>query len=280
LRVAYILSGVIAVLMIAASSAGLFVQGLYRDGPWAGEALRGGDLVSLTLVAPLLIASLVLSMRGSARAQLVWVATLGYGVYNYAYYVFGSTFNDIFLLHIVLLSMSVFALACALPNLDREAIAGTFRGSRATRWIGGFLVVVGVGQGALWIVLVLRNALTGRLLNDIPVEGQHLVFALDLSLLVPTLVVAGVLLFRRTAFGFVLGTAVTVFGALYQVNLMMAGLFQDNANVAGVKAFPLEGIVLTAGFLIASAILLLRGQGGAGTAESQRGQRANSTHRG
>jgi hypothetical protein len=137
-----------------------------------------------------------------------------------------------------------------------------------------------VGQGALWIVLVLRNALTGRLLNDIPVEGQHLVFALDLSLLVPTLVVAGVLLFRRTAFGFVLGTAVTVFGALYQVNLMMAGLFQDNANVAGVKAFPLEGIVLTVGFLIASAILLLRGQGGAGTAESQRGQRANSTHRG
>jgi hypothetical protein len=243
--------------MVAASAAGLFVHGLYPDGPWAREALRGGDLVTLVVAVPLLVVSLIWSVRGSRRAQAVWMAMLGYGVYNYAYYVFGAKFSDVFLLHIALLSMSVFALACALPNLDVAAIAARLRTVTAARPIGAFLTLVGVGQGTLWAFVVLRFAVTGQLLHDIPVEGQHLVFALDLSLLVPTLVLAGVLLYRRTATGFVLATAVSVFGAVYQLNLMLAGVFQDNANVAGVTAFPPEGILLTGALAAASAVLLL-----------------------
>jgi hypothetical protein len=48
-----------------------------------------------------------------------------------------------------------------------------------------------------------------------------------------------------------------VMGAIYQVNLLMAGLFQSNAHVRGVKAFPLEGIVLAAGFTVATLMLLV-----------------------
>jgi len=71
-------------------------------------------------------------------------------------------------------------------------------------------------------------------------------------------VVAGILLFRRTAVGLLMGAAVCLFGAVSQVNLMLAGVLQENAGVAGVKGFPLEGIVLTLGFVLASAVLLLR----------------------
>lgn len=46
-------------------------------------------------------------------------------------------------------------------------------------------------------------------------------------------------------------------GALYQLNLMVAGIFQANAEVAGVKAFPPEGLFLTAGLVIAALLLLL-----------------------
>jgi hypothetical protein len=34
--------------------------------------------------------------------------------------------------------------------------------------------------------LIVGIAMTGELLADIPVDGQHLVFALDLALLAPT----------------------------------------------------------------------------------------------
>jgi len=72
---------------------------------------------------------------------------------------------------------------------------------------------------------------------------------------VPALVVAGVLLWRRTAIGVVFGAVMAVMGGLYQVNLLVAGVFQANADVAGAKTFPPEGIVLATGFLLACAVL-------------------------
>lgn len=254
---AYVLSGAIAALMIAASLAGLLVDGLYHEGAWAREAFRGGDVITLTIAAPLLIISLIMSIRGSHRAEPVWIGMIVYTLYNYAYATFGTAFNDVFLLHIALFSMSVFALACAIPNLDLAAIARTFRDAIGARTIGVFLVIVGAGQGGLWIFLVVRNAITGEVLHDIPVWGQHLVFALDLALLVPSLVLAGVLLARRRPFGFLLGTAMAVFGAVYQLNLMVASVFQDRADVAGVQAFAPESLFLTATFVAASVLLLL-----------------------
>ena len=66
------------------------------------EALRGGVLVSLLVAAPILIAALVLAVRGSIRAQPVLIGMLAYTLYDYAYYTFGAAFNDVFLLHIAL----------------------------------------------------------------------------------------------------------------------------------------------------------------------------------
>jgi hypothetical protein len=257
LRAAYRLSGVIAVLMVVASAAGLLIDGLYRDGPWAREALRAGDLTTLAVAVPILIGSLVFARRGSHAAQAVWLGVLAYSVYNYAYFAFGAEFNDIFVLHIALLSLSIITLVLAVANVDVDRIAARFREARGTRWIGGFLAVVGAILGGLWVFLAVRFAITGELMADIPVDGIHLVFAIDTSLLVPALVWSGILLWRRTARGLVFGTAMVVMGSVYQVNLLMAGLFQAQADVPGVKAFPLEGIVLATGFALATLSLLL-----------------------
>ena len=251
LRVAAALSIGVAIAMTISSGMGLLARDLYEGGSWAREALRGGDLVTLVVVVPVLVVAVTLARRGSLRAQAVWIGALAYGLYTYAFYVFGARFNDAFLLHILAFSMSAFALACALPNIDRGAIAAELRAPRRARWVGGFLVVVGVGQGALWVFLVIRNALTGAVLHDVPVFGQHLVFALDLGLLVPSLIVAGLLLWKGTALGYLIGAAMAVMGLLYQLNAMLAGVFQANADVPGAKAFPVEGLVFIAGFLAA-----------------------------
>jgi hypothetical protein len=262
LRAAYWLSGAIAVLMVVASAAGLLVDGLYRDGPWAREALRGGDLTTIAVAAPILLVSVLLARRGSRAAQAVWLGALAYSLYNFAYYVFGATFNDIFVIHIALFTLSIAALVLAVANVDVEAIAARFRNVRAARVIGGFLAVAGIGLGGLWLFLAIRFAVTGELMADLPADGIHLVFAIDTSLLVPALVIAGVLLWRRTARGYVFGTAMAVMGAMYQVNLLMAGLFQASADVQGVRAFPSEGIVLASGFTLVTLALLLQRERG------------------
>jgi hypothetical protein len=137
LRVAAVLSIGVAIAMTISSGMGLLARGLYQGGSWAREALRGGDLVTLVVVVPVLVVAVTLERRGSLRAQAVWIGALAYGLYNYAFYVFGARFNDAFLLHILVFSMSVFALACALPNLDRGAIAAELRAPRRARWVGG-----------------------------------------------------------------------------------------------------------------------------------------------
>src|SRR5687768_17556166 len=207
-RAAHWLSGAIAVLMVVASAAGLLIDGLYRDGPWAREALRGGDLTTMVVAVPILVTSLLLARRGSRAAQAVWLGALAYSLYNYAFYVFGAEFNDIFVLHIALFALSIITLVLAVANVDVGAIAARFRGVRGTKWIGGFLAVVGVVLGGLWVFLAIRFAITGELMADIPTDGIHLVFAIDTSLLVPALVMAGVLLWRRTRVGFVFGTTI------------------------------------------------------------------------
>jgi len=242
--------------MAAASLLGVLIEGLYHDDAWGREAFRGGDVVTLALAAPMLAVSLLLVARGSRRAVPVWIGMLLYAVYNYAYAVFGAAFNDAFILHIAILSASIFALACALPQLDLRAVVWALRDAIAVRTIGVFLALVGVLQGGLWAFLLIRNIATGELIADVPVAGQHLVFALDLGLLAPSLVLAGILLFRHTPFGFVFGPAMAVMGAVYQLNLMLAGVFQDRADVAGVKAFPPESIFLTATFVVAALLLL------------------------
>jgi hypothetical protein len=256
-RAAILLSGAIVALMVLASAVGLFVPDLYDEGGWAREALRGGDLMTLVIAAPLLLGSLLLAVRGSQRARVVWIGMLAYSVYNSAFYAFGATFNDAFVLHIALLSASIFALACALVSTDLVAIASTFGPIPGARWVGLFLAVVGVAQGLLWLFVLARNVVTGELIADVPAAGQHLVLALDLAFLVPSLVLSGVLLFRRLPLGYLLGGAMAVMGAVYQLNMMAAGVFQDRADVAGATAFAPENVGLAIAFWVAAAFLLV-----------------------
>jgi len=61
-----------------ASAGGLVIGDLYRDNTWATAGWLGNDLVTLVVAVSLLVAALILAMRGSQRAQLVWLAMLGY----------------------------------------------------------------------------------------------------------------------------------------------------------------------------------------------------------
>lgn len=273
LRAATVLSWIVVALMATSGILTLMVSDLLgAETAWAREAFRGGEIVTLLLAVPLLAGALVAVRRGSIRAQALWVGMLLYAVYNDAYAVFGSTFNDAFLVHIATFGASLFALACVMPALDYARIARSFRPVRGAKAVGIFLVVVGVAQGALWLFILLRNVVNGEVLHDIPASGQHLVFALDLGLLVPTLIVSGILLAGRRPVGYLLGTAVAVMGAVYQVNLMIAGVYQADADVAGVKAFAPESVVLTIAFVIAALLMLL----GRRSTAARRGTRSPS----
>jgi hypothetical protein len=228
------LSAVIAVLMTFASVGGLLLPGLYRDNTWATAAFRGNDLATLLLAVPVLVVALVLARRGGERARLVWFAVLAYNVYNYAFYLFGTTFNDFFLVYAALESLSLITLAFAIPAV--AAIHWPVRRAWA-RVVAGYMAVVGVMFAAMWVTQAMQFVISGTVPKVIVDSGLHtsIVFALDLTLIVPAMLIGAVLLWRGQHAGLVIGVTMNVVGGLYMAALAIAGAFQARAGVSGAS---------------------------------------------
>ena len=250
-------SAVLLALMAIESALGLFVHGLYREERWAVAALRGNDLVTLVLVVPALALALALTQaRRSERWVLVWLAALLYGVYNFAYYVFGTAFNDVFLLHVASFALSIPSLVAFASSVAPEALARQVR-SGSHRAVAVFLVLVGGALISAWGGLSLRFAVNGRLPADVmPPSAIHLVYALDLSLLAPAFLAGGILLWRERPWGRVLATAVSLFGAAYLVVLEVVGGFEADAGVAGKTWLSFPSIAGAVACAVAAGALL------------------------
>jgi hypothetical protein len=187
--------------------------------------LRGYDLVTLVLIVPALVLSQLSTSRGSDRAQLIWVGMLAYLSCNYAYYLFGVPFSDLFLLHAAVFSSSLLAL------------------------------------GGIWVYASIRFITTGELpAGSALVESNAVVqlgLALDLTVLVPAYALAAVLLWRRAATGYVLATVLLIAGTLHQVSYMVALLFQSTAAVPGAVAFDPFEPVIAALYLAATVAMMV-----------------------
>jgi hypothetical protein len=223
----YWLSWLIAAFTLIASVGGLFIGNLYQDNELVKKTWFINDLLTLVVMTPLLVGSLILAMRQSQRAQLVWVAMLGYMLYNYAFYLFGAAFNVFFLIYVAIVSLSMFALIFALSSLDVTAISQSFRTSTPVRWISGFMVFIGAFLGFKWIADSLNFVLTGQLPQAV-VDFAHptnIVFALDLSLIVPWMILGAIWLWQRHSWGYIVGIMMTVKAATYGLVLITSTIY-------------------------------------------------------
>lgn len=162
----------------------------------------------------MLVASLLLARRGSIRGLLLWLGMLGYGAYNYAYYMLGAALNAFLPLYIVPLLLSVVTLILALSRVDVTEVAASFRHKTPVRIIGGYLVFVAVGLTFVWMGMWAAYVFAGQ---PTPVEPEafKLVAALDITIMVPALAFGGVLLWRRNAWGYIIAAIAGIQGSLY-----------------------------------------------------------------
>jgi hypothetical protein len=159
------------------------------------------------VAVPLLIGALILSLRGSSRAQLVWLGMLDYVLYNYAYCLFGTAFNRFFLSYAALFTLSMLVIIFALVKVDVGSIRGRFGDRTPVRSISGYLLFVAAGIGGLWIAQSLSFVFTEQVADFIS-KVDHptsVVFALDLSLVVPFLILGAIWLWEAPALGLLAG---------------------------------------------------------------------------
>jgi len=258
LRSAYVLSALIAVLALIAAGAGLLIDELYQGNALLVAGWHGNDLVTLTVAIPTLVASLILSVRGSRRARLVWLGMLAYTLYNFAYYLFGAAFNSFFLLYVTLFDLSIFALIFALVRLDVDDIGQSFSGGTPVKWIAGFMGFVAIGLTAVYASESLKFVVTGQV-PEIVISTGHLtniVFALDLSLVVPWFILGAIWLWQRRPWGYVLATILNVKGAVYMLALSAVTVSAVRAGASDDLAQVWLWGTIGLGSLVASLVLL------------------------
>ena len=261
MKVPYILSVVLAVLMVLQSTLGRVYPGQYRDAQWICLTWFGNDWLTLAVAVPLLAASLLLARRGSVRGLLLWLGTLGYGAYNYAYYMLGAALNAFFPLYVAALLVSVATLVLALSRIEVARVAERFRLKTPVRLVGGYLVFVASGLSSVWLATWAAYVFAGR---PTPVEPEafKLVAALDTAIMVPALALGGVLLWRRNAWGYVVAAIAGVQGSLYLLVLAINSAVEILRGLAdGPSELPLWGM-LSATTAAVTLVLLANARGG------------------
>lgn len=90
---AYWLSGALALAAAAGALLTFLLPGLLRGTAVMDGSARGTALVIVLVAVPVLVCSLVLARRGSARAVLAWLGAVAVLLYNALMFLFATPVN-------------------------------------------------------------------------------------------------------------------------------------------------------------------------------------------
>jgi hypothetical protein len=216
----YIMTVIIAVFLLTASAGGILMTDIYF--PFVSAELLPGtysqDLVSLFAV-PLLIVSMLLASRGSVRGMAMWPGFLGYVLYAYALYSFDRVYSVFFPLYVALFGLSLYTLIGLLTNIDAERFCQYVNRRMPARVISMFLMTP--------ILLVLPWS--GFVLKGIAAQTApetNTILVLDLSFLIPALLIVAIRIWKRQTWGFILAGVLLVKAATLGLSLIIGAYLQ------------------------------------------------------
>jgi hypothetical protein len=223
--------------------------GLYKnDSVSIASQAVSQDIVTLFLGVPLLIISMHLARKGSLRGRLLLAGTLGYFLYTYASYSFYSMYNPFFLINVLLMSLSFFAFTLTMMSFDHQNMNLYFSPKLPVKFVGGFLIFVATAVGLMWIGKIVPPLLNGTF----PLELEHyttlVIQALDLGFVAPTAILSGVLLMKRSSFGYLLSSVIIIkeITMLSAITAMLIGMMSAGVklSIVEIAMFPLFNLII------------------------------------
>ena len=214
LQLSYINSFIVAMLMTVSSVLGLFLRDQIYPSEELVLAFLPNDIVNIVIGLPILLVSMWLTSRGKLLGLLFWPGALFYVFYNYLIYVFAMPLNVAFLLNLILVTISAYALIDLMARIDSTAIQQKLSGAVPERFAGGVLT----GLGLLFMLRVV-GIFFGVISNQTPIPETELALNVSDFLISPAVIFGGILLWRHKDFGYVSGL-----GLLFQQSMLFIGL--------------------------------------------------------
>lgn len=232
----------------------LWGQGLYRyDTPIGASGFTAGDVITLFLAIPILLFSFARYRRGSLKGGLLLTGALAYFLYTYTSLGFGAAYNNFFLAYTLIFSASLFGLILALLSFDVQTFPSHFGSALPRKGIGVFLIISGIILSLIWLALSIIPAL---LANKVAPEAYYYTTfttgIIDVGMVAPALLLAGVLIRRNVPFGYLLASTMLIFTCILGANLTAGGIMQVAKQIITIG----QAMVFTVPFVILSLTAL------------------------
>jgi hypothetical protein len=252
----YVLASVAMLLLtVVATVVGLFVPGFYRDAPVLLPQVYGQDLLTLAVAVPALSISLYFSTNGSSRAYVVWLGVVGYLLYTYGSYAFMTAFNELYLVYVALLWLSLFTFVGGVARLDAEALKRAVGDVPVRSYVGLQLLFV-VLVLLLWLSEIVPATLAGSAPESVLEAGlpTNVIYSLDLGILVPAFALSAHWLRKRRPWGYAFTAILLVKIATLGGAVMAMIVFMIRAG----QPAPLAQILIFGTLTLVSVALMIR----------------------
>jgi len=229
----------------------IYGKGIYRH--MSKEVAIQGiaqDYVTLFIGIPVLLISLIFTIKKSLSARYVLTGTIGYFLLTYLFYLIMGMYNELFLVYAILMGTSFFALVLLLLSFDINVVITKFKNVKL-KFSGIFLVFNSLAIGLLWLSVVVTPLLNGDIY---PIELEHyttlIVQGMDLGLLLPLSFISGLLLLKKEKLGFLVGPIYLVFLTILMTALSAKVIYM---GIEGYEIIP--AIFIMPIFAIVSCLL-------------------------
>jgi hypothetical protein len=258
-RGAYRMSVALGVAAAVASGLSVAFPSVLAGTPGANGNMRGTAVVVLVAGLPVLAAALIGSARGSTRAFVIWLGTLGYLLYQAVLFCFATPFNAFFLFYVAYLGLAVWSIVFLLRGTDLTAFGRSVSPRAPVRTVAGYALVVLVLNTAAW----LRGAVPAVLSDDplAAVGGTGLltnpVYIQDLAIWLPLLATAAVAAWRHRVWGQLVTAAMLTLFVLESISIAVDQYFGIQGDPTGSTASMTMVPVFAAVAVVTAAPLVL-----------------------
>jgi hypothetical protein len=272
-----LLSGLIFLLVLVATATGIFYRtpgspieyttvrgehaifqgnGLYRYDPaWFAREGIVWDTINLFIGLPLFAVAIYLSQRNSLRGRLLLMGLLVYFVYVYLMFMTGVALNHLFLVYVAIFALSGVAFFLNLSGIDVARLPAQISARFPRRVFIGFTFLLSAVLVFLWLGRIVPIMVTDRFPPDLAGVSTLESQGLDLGMVVPLLLSTGILLWRRSQWGYLLAGISLTHGFMMFISIpawIVVPLIQDG-KINLIEASPflvvcLLGLVLAGMF--------------------------------
>lgn len=251
-RAPWVLSALLLVVTAVASITALAMPELIHGPAVMVGSMRGTALVVLVLAVPLVILGMAAARRSGLLGIVAWIGGVAFIAYQGWMFLFAVPFNGLFLVYVAMFAFGFWGLVALLVTVPAGAYAASFSAALPARLLAGWMIASCLAFYALW----LRNVVPASFDSAAPafLAGTGMVtptnYVLDMALFLPFTIAVAAALWRRTAWGLVIGGAM-----LLMLVLESLAIAADQwVGAAADPASPVASAAITPMFLVVAGI--------------------------